>query len=88
MSNRKNGIHINYYEAPCQNYQQPSDNCQQQPNRNATSSGMSSNIILLPIGFIFLIFISPIVVGGTRYIERPSQPSPDIIINNNNKMQR
>jgi len=80
-------IEINYYEAG-QNYQQPSDNCQQQQNRNATSSGISSNIMLLPIGFIFLIFISPIVLGGTRYIERPSQPSPDIIINNNNKMQR
>jgi hypothetical protein len=79
-------IEINYYEAG-QNYQQLSDNCQQQ-NRNATSSGISSNIMLLPIGFIFLIFISPIVLGGTRYIERPSQPSPDIIINNNNKMQR
>lgn len=78
-------IEVNYYEAAGQNYQQqPFNNCQQQPNQNIKSGGWSSDILWIPLGFIFLIFISPIVMGGARYVERPSQPSPHVIINNKN----
>lgn len=78
-------IEVNYYEAPGQNYQQqPSNNCQQQPNQNIKSEGLIQDILWIPLGFLFLIFISPIVMGGARYVERPSQPSPPVIINNRN----
>ena len=77
-------IEVNYYEAPGQNYQQPSNNCQQQPNQNIESEGLIQDILWIPLGFLFLIFISPIVMGGARYVERPSQPSPPVIINNRN----
>lgn len=75
-------IEVNYYEAPNNYQQQPSNNCQQQPNQNQNPlSGMSSNVMLLPIGFLFLIFISPIVMGGTRQINY-APPSSPVIINN------
>ena len=75
-------IEINYYEAPGQNYQQqPSNNCQQQPNQNQNPmSGWSSNM-LLPLGFLFLLFVSPVILGGTRQINY-APPSSPVIINN------
>lgn len=76
-------IEINYYEAPGQNYQQqPSNNCQQQPNQNQNPiAGISSNVMLVPLGFLFLLFLSPIILGGTRQINY-APPSSPIIINN------
>jgi len=75
-------IEVNYYEAPGQNYQQPSNNCQQQPNQNQNPlAGISSNVMLIPLGFLFLLFFSPIILGGTRQINY-APPSSPIIINN------
>ena len=52
-------IEVNYYEAPGQNYQQPSNNCQQQPNQNQNPlAGISSNVMLIPLGFLFLLFFT------------------------------
>jgi len=79
----KTKIEVNYYEAPGQNYQQqPSNNCQQQPNQNQNPmSGWSSNVMLVPLGFLFLLFFWPILLGGTRQINYVP-PSNPVIINN------
>ena len=75
-------IEVNYYEAPGQNYQQPSNNCQQQPNQNQNPlAGISSNVMLIPLGFLFLLFFSPIILGGTRQINYAPPSSPKIINN-------
>lgn len=76
-------IEVNYYEAPGQNYQQqPYNNCQQQPNQNQNPlAGISSNVMLIPLGFLFLLFFFPIILGGTRQINY-APPSSPIIINN------
>jgi hypothetical protein len=77
----KTKIEVNYYEAPGQNYQQqPSNNCQQQPNQNVTSD-WSLNVMLVPLGFLFLLFFWPILLGGTRQINYVPPSSP-VIINN------
>jgi hypothetical protein len=77
-------IEVNYYEAPGNYQQQPSNNCQQQPNQNQNQnplSGISSNVMLVPLGFLFLLFFSPVILGGTRQINY-APPSSPVIINN------
>lgn len=75
-------IEVNYYEAPGNNYQQQPSNNSQQPNQNQNPlSGISSNVMLVPLGFLFLLFASPVILGGTRQINY-APPSSPVIINN------